>query len=88
MLTSNVQLDAKMLRQKSGLKLREVAEKVGVNLKTVHRWETGESPPMIPLEKVVILTEIFDCSIKDLADAYALARDEWLKQQKQGSNQS
>jgi hypothetical protein len=32
---------------------------------------------MIPLEKVVILVDLYNCSIHDLAKAYSHAREEW-----------
>jgi DNA (cytosine-5)-methyltransferase 1 len=33
------------LREKSGLTMQEVAEKTGCNIRTVYRWENGESNP-------------------------------------------
>lgn len=74
-----------MLRQKNGLTLQQVADELGVHLKTVHRWETGESPPMISLRRAEILTRLFNCSIDELASAYEESRERWLE--KNSANQ-
>jgi DNA-binding transcriptional regulator YiaG len=44
MLPLKGEIDAKMLRKNAGLKLREVANCLGVSIRTVARWESGESP--------------------------------------------
>lgn len=80
-VTSNPIIDAKMLRKQAGLTLKQVSEQLKVHITTVHRWETGESPPMIPLEKVAVLVRIYNCSIDELASAYSAARQDWLEKQ-------
>jgi transcriptional regulator with XRE-family HTH domain len=83
-LAPNDVFDAKMLRKAAKLKFREIAQELGVHIVTVQRWESGESVPMIPLDKVVALTRLYDCSVEELSAAYTESRRRYLE--KQGKN--
>ncbi|WP_143414707.1 helix-turn-helix transcriptional regulator [Halorubrum sp. SD683] len=39
--------DLRRLREESGLSLRDVAAKVGVNKDSIRRWELGETEPSL-----------------------------------------
>ena len=54
------------VRGKSGLSLRQLAEKAGVDFSTIHRIEQGgESPRFATLEK---LAKALGISVRDLID--------------------
>lgn len=45
--------EIRLLRKKLNLTLKEFADKVGVNIMTIYRWETGRNSPTPFLEKVL-----------------------------------
>ena len=51
----------KLLRRRAGLTLREVAERSGVNWRTIHRLEAGEN---IGLEKALAVTDVLGTSVE------------------------
>ena len=52
------------LRNRDGYTQEQLAEKLGVSRQSVAKWESGNSYPEI--EKLLILSEIFDISVDDL----------------------
>jgi transcriptional regulator with XRE-family HTH domain len=59
------------LRKQAGLTQRQVAETLGVTVTTVARWESGARPPLIYLDQVKALLDLYQCSIDDLVRAFA-----------------
>lgn len=51
-------INLKIARIKKNLTQKQVSEKLGVNLNTVSRWETGSNP--IPIDKLLILADWFE----------------------------
>ena len=51
----------------SGLSKKDIAQKIGVNPRTITRWEREESP--IPLDKAIRIAEITNVSLGFLLDA-------------------
>lgn len=43
----------KRLRERLGLTQAQMADRIGVNQSTVHRWEEGILPPNKPCEKLL-----------------------------------
>ena len=60
----------KAVRIYSGKKQREVAEFLGVNIRTYQYYEEGKNEPAIPV--LIRLADYFDVSLDVL-----LGRDEW-----------
>lgn len=52
------------LREKAGLTKKQLADKLGVDISTVCKWETGENRPMA--DGLLQLAELFHCSIDDI----------------------
>ena len=63
------QLDLRRLRQKAGLTVNDVADKLGKSRATICNWESGYSIPSLTFKRVYELCKLYRCSIKDLADA-------------------
>lgn len=53
--------------KKSGLSKKAIAQEIGVNPRTITRWEREETP--IPLEKAIRIAEITNVSLAFLLDA-------------------
>ncbi|MEG2001840.1 MAG: helix-turn-helix transcriptional regulator [Clostridia bacterium] len=51
-------------RLEAGLTLKQVSEQLGVSLKSVFNYERGDRRPNI--EKLLKLSQMFNCSIEDL----------------------
>lgn len=54
----------RILRTKADLSQAELAEKIGINQKTISSWEIGRTEPSI--NEVIMLCKIFHCPIEDL----------------------
>lgn len=52
------------LRERAGLTKKQLAERLGVDISTVCKWETGENRPMA--DGILHLAELFDCTIDEL----------------------
>lgn len=64
----------KQLRKENGMTQEQLGQKVGVNNKTVSRWETGSYMP--PVECLKALSEMYHISINEiLAGARAVGED-------------
>jgi len=51
-------------REAAGLTMTELAGKLGVNVSTVYRWETGEDTPST--HRLPILADTLGCTIDQL----------------------
>lgn len=51
------------LIEKSGLKKKFIADKLGISVKQLRNYETGKS--LIPMDKAFILKDILNCSLDD-----------------------
>ena len=51
-------------REAKGLSQKEVAEKVGVDVSTVTKWETGIADPRA--KQIPVLADLFCCTIDEL----------------------
>lgn len=60
-LEHSKEADNKFIKYSCCRTQEELAEKLGVERRTIGNWETGKSTP--PLEKLIQLSELFDCSI-------------------------
>ena len=56
----------KEVRQRQGMTLKEVAEKIGVAESSVHSWECGKNTPRAA--RIHKLAELFRCSEEEFAD--------------------
>lgn len=54
----------RQLRERLGMSMYELAEKMGVSVATVSRWETGESVPVTG--RLRILADVLHCTIDEL----------------------
>jgi transcriptional regulator with XRE-family HTH domain len=59
------------LRRAAGLTQREVSIALDVTESTVRRWEKRGSIPHLPLDKVKLLTELYQCTLDDLVMAFS-----------------
>lgn len=57
-------LNIRALREAADMTQEELAKKMGVKPPAVSKWERGLSLP--PIDKVVRLARIFDCTIEQL----------------------
>lgn len=74
----------KQLRKKSGLKRREVAEILGIQISTLNRVENGIcGMPKLRAEK---LAELYKCSPKVILDKWRVQRNEYNKCKYERSN--
>jgi transcriptional regulator with XRE-family HTH domain len=67
---SNKSINVKELRQRQNLSRRKVSVALDVTEMTVHRWETGASQPHIPLGKIQIMLNLFQCDFTTLCEAF------------------
>ena len=59
----------KDLRIKSGKTQHEVAMALNVRAPTVSTWERGLKEPYLSVHQMVLLCELYDCTIIDIANA-------------------
>jgi transcriptional regulator with XRE-family HTH domain len=59
----------KMLRERSGLTQRQIAEALGVTTTTIGTWERGEKEPRPSFLQVKILIELLNCTLDELVEA-------------------
>ncbi|WP_346291405.1 helix-turn-helix transcriptional regulator [Sphaerothrix gracilis] len=65
----NKQLTLGELRKRAGLTQRQLAEAMGVTVKSVSAWERGVVAPRLTFVETQKLTEILACSFQDLVAA-------------------
>ena len=63
-------INVKQLRQSKNLSRRKVSVALDVAESTVHRWESGIIKPHLPLEKVQIMLNLFECDWSTLYSAF------------------
>ena len=71
-------INVKQLRESRNLTIRKVATAVDVAESTIYRWEAGTVKPQLPLEKVQIMLDLFEC---DFTTLYAAFRQTALETQ-------
>lgn len=54
----------KLLRKMHGLRAVELAEKLGLTVTAVYKWEQGSAMPVI--DNMVCLADIYNCTIDEL----------------------
>ena len=54
----------RQLRERLGMSMYELAEKMGVSVATVSRWETGEAVPITA--RLSTLADVLHCTIDEL----------------------
>ena len=54
----------RQLRERLGMSMYELAEKMGVSVSTVSRWETGEAVPITA--RLSTLADVLHCTIDEL----------------------
>lgn len=64
-----------LLRKEKSLTQEQLAEKLGVNNKTISRWETGNYMP--PIEMLLELSKFYDVSINELLCGERLSEDSY-----------
>jgi transcriptional regulator with XRE-family HTH domain len=62
--------NVKQLRANKNLTVRQVCAAVDVAESTVLRWEAGTMKPHLPLDKVDIMLDLFECDFKTLYNAF------------------
>ena len=63
------------LRKQAGLTQRQVAEALGLTVTTISSWETGVKEPRLDFVQTKKLTELYQCSLDDLAEALESLRE-------------
>jgi DNA-binding XRE family transcriptional regulator len=66
----NKSINVKELREQKKLTRRNVCSALDVSEQTVLRWENGSYKPHLPLEKVKLMLELFDCDFMTLYEAF------------------
>jgi transcriptional regulator with XRE-family HTH domain len=66
----NPSTNVKQLRSSKNLTVRQVCAAVDVAESTVLRWEAGTMKPHLPLDKVDIMLDLFECDFKTLYNAF------------------
>lgn len=54
----------KIMREKKGLRVKEVSNKLKISRITLWQWENGKRTPSV--ENLAELAKLYDCSIDDL----------------------
>lgn len=57
----------KELRQQSGKTAKEVADKLGVSVRTVSHYERGDR--QIKIAQVLLLAELYECTEREVIEA-------------------
>lgn len=70
MESPNSPINVKQLRESRNLTIRKVATAMDVAESTIYRWEAGTVRPQLPLEKVQIMLDIFECDWSTLYTAF------------------
>jgi transcriptional regulator with XRE-family HTH domain len=66
----NSPINVKQLRESRKLTIRKVATAMDVAESTIYRWEAGIVKPQLPLEKVQIMLDLFECDWSTLYKAF------------------
>ena len=60
----------KIMREKKGLRVKEVSNKLKISRITLWQWENGKRTPSV--ENLAELAKLYDCSIDDLVGKKAV----------------
>lgn len=66
----NKSINVKELRERKNLTRRNICSALDVSEMTVSRWENGSYKPHLPLAKVKLMLELFDCDFMTLYEAF------------------
>lgn len=75
----NLSENLQNLRKAKGMSQEELAEKLDVSRQAVSKWETGETSP--ETEKIIMICDLFDCSIDSLIKGKVIIGDEHSKKE-------
>ncbi|NJL87578.1 MAG: helix-turn-helix transcriptional regulator [Leptolyngbyaceae cyanobacterium SM1_1_3] len=67
-------LNPLLLRKRSGLTQRQVAETLGKRVTTISDWERGATQPRLSLSEVKALMTLYQCSLDELIEAFETDR--------------
>lgn len=56
----------RILRQKSGVSFKEVSSATQIHIKTLEAWERGGIIPILTVEQIAIICELYNCTISEL----------------------
>ena len=65
----------KKLREDAGLSQQEFANRIGVGIATVSRWERGVSPAMLTVPQMKALCRVLGLAIEDLPDNFGPSKE-------------
>jgi transcriptional regulator with XRE-family HTH domain len=68
------------LRKRAGLSRVQVAFVLGVAEGTVAKWEQGTQEPRLPPWKMKMWTDLYQCTIEELAEAFPPPLDDDLNE--------
>ena len=68
----------KVLRKQKGLSQEQLAEQLNVSRQAVSKWESNNGMP--EMDSLIILSEIFECTIDDLLKKDLTDHDPTVKQ--------
>jgi len=57
------------LRKKAGLSIEMVAVRLNKTSSTIHNWESGRHKPNLEPNEMLLLCELYNCTLKELAEA-------------------
>jgi transcriptional regulator with XRE-family HTH domain len=69
------------LRRKAGISRMQVATVLGVTQSTVAKWEQGAYEPHLPMRKIKVWANLYDCSVDELIEAFSPSDDNNLNGQ-------
>ncbi|WNZ24000.1 helix-turn-helix transcriptional regulator [Leptolyngbya sp. NK1-12] len=69
MSAENDQLSLAKLRQRAGLTQRQLADALGITIKTISAWERGVGEPHLTIPEVKRLMDVLNCTFDELLEA-------------------
>jgi transcriptional regulator with XRE-family HTH domain len=63
------------LRRKAGISRMQVAIVLGVTQSTVAKWEQGAYEPHLPMRKIKVWANLYECSVDELIQAFSPSDD-------------
>ncbi|WP_348251780.1 helix-turn-helix transcriptional regulator [Leptolyngbya sp. FACHB-1515] len=69
MTEENNQLTLAKLRLRAGLTQRQLADRLGITIKTISAWERGVVEPRLTFTETERLMEVLQCSLEELVEA-------------------
>jgi transcriptional regulator with XRE-family HTH domain len=71
------------LRRKAGISRMQVATVLGVTQSTVAKWEQGAYEPHLPMRKIKVWAQLYECSVDELIEAFTPSDDSNLNVQQE-----